>query len=159
MTLKSYKEMRKKELRDGMRKRHVLAGELVQRNVRLRTPVGTPETTAKPDYKITEALRQSIVYVVDTRGENVQIGTNKEYAKWVHNGTLQSHHRTEWDETSAQEWYAIYQSQYPDYKGPGHTGEGMKPRAFLVNGLLQSRPALRTTYGREIIGKPPHGKG
>jgi phage gpG-like protein len=154
--MKSYRTMRVEELKDDIRKKHKLAGMLVERSTKLRTPVGTPATTGKPHY-VSKGLQNSITHIASD--DNVQIGTNKEYAKYVHNGTRKGFRgRDEWSEAEAAEWFAIYLAQYPGYKGPNAgDGAGMKPRAFLVNGLLKSKQGLKAIYGKRIIGKPPHG--
>lgn len=165
MSMKSYRKMRVRELKDGIRNRHKLAGELVERSTKLRTPVGTPATTGKPNY-VSQGLRESIRHRVLTTGDGVEIGTSKPYAKYVHNGTGPGFRgRDEWSEAEAAEWFAIYLAQYPGYTGPHSPPDpnddspfrGMKPRAFLVNGLLKSKQGLKGIYGKSIIGAPPYG--
>jgi hypothetical protein len=155
--MKSYRTMRVEELKDDIRKKHKLAGMLVERSAKLRTPVGTPATTGKPHY-VSHGLRESIFHI-PVGDDEVQIGTQKEYAKYVHNGTRKGFRgRDEWSPEEGDEFFAIYLAQYPGYKGPNAgDGAGMKPRAFLANGLFKAYPGLRGIYGKRIIGKPPHG--
>lgn len=56
------------------------AGDAAVSNVKILTPVGTPESTGISGY-IGGTLRNSIDRVVD--GNAVKIGTNVEYAKYV----------------------------------------------------------------------------
>jgi hypothetical protein len=167
VTLVSYRAMRVRELKDGLRARHRRGGALVERTAKLRTPIGSPATTGKPNYPVTHHLQNSIKSVPHPNGEEVSIGTNVPYARYVHNGTG-PHFRgsnENWTEGEAQAYWAIYLAQYPGYEGPHSPPDpnddapfrGMMPRGFLVNGLLKSRPGLKAIYGQPIIGKPPHG--
>lgn len=165
MSMKSYRKMRVRELKDGIRNRHELAGELVERSAKLYTPIGTPATTGKPNY-VSKGLRESITHRALTTGDGVEIGTPVPYAKYVHNGTGPGFRgREEWTEEEGARWYAIYLAQYPGYTGP-HTPSdpnnkepfrGMLPRAFLVNGLFKAKRGLKTIYGKKILGAPPYG--
>ena len=156
--MKSYRKQRIKELNEGMRHRHELAGRTVVRFVKMRTPVGRPETTGKPNYPVTHRLQNSIDH--KAYNDHVDIGTRVPYAKYVHNGTGPHFRgRDEWSEREAEEFNAIYLIQYGDVPGkdrkPGFAG--MKPRAYLVNGLLKARAPLRVIYSQPIKGGPPHG--
>jgi hypothetical protein len=72
-----------------------VARDLLKRGYRVRSraimkcPVGTPETTHKAGY-VGGRLRSSIVAVLgtDSLGIFVMIGSNVEYALFVHEGTI-----------------------------------------------------------------------
>ncbi len=136
-----------KELRDGMKTRNALAGKVVQTAVRFRTPIGTPASTGNPNYPVTAALWRSIE--VDAHEDHVDIGTNKAYSMYVHNGTYDySRGRGPWTEAEAKEFDSLTDTG----DGPGVGRKGMKPRAYLVNGLLEARPSLKPILGRPIKG-------
>jgi phage gpG-like protein len=71
-----------------------IARDLSRRGVRVESrakqlcPVGTPESTGKKGYR-GGRLRQSITWElgVDAEGLFVDVGTNVEYALFVHDGT------------------------------------------------------------------------
>jgi hypothetical protein len=143
--LKSYRRERTKELRGDLKKKHVAAGKVVQAAVRFKTPIGTPESTGNPNYKVTAALWRSIEY--DPHDDYVDIKTAKSYAAFVHNGTYSYNRgRGPWTEAEAREFDSLRDTG----DGPGVGQKGMRPRAFLVNGLLESRPALQAIYRKPM---------
>lgn len=133
------------ELRDDIKRKHALAGKVVQEQVRKVTPVGTPQSTGRPNYPVTHALQNSIEY--EPSDEHVDIGTDKSYGPYVMFGTYDYNRgREPFTEAEARE----YNSLTDTGDGPGVGRRGMRPRAFLVNGLLNSRPLLIAIYGKPI---------
>lgn len=130
--------------------------------IQAKTPVGTPETTGDPDYTVTHALQRSI----ETRNvttERADIGTNKYYGPYVHQGTYDYAHGYEgWGEAQAREADALFH-----YNRKEQTGlRGMMPRPFLVNGLLDAWPSIKGIWGKSINSggrdgsfSPTHGRG
>jgi hypothetical protein len=141
----SHREQRMKELRRGVAQRHSSAGKVVQTFVRYRTPIGTPESTGDPNYPITAALWRSINF--SASHGHVDIGTNRRYGPYVHNGTYDYNRGPGlWTEAEAREFDSLTDTG----DGPGVGRKGMRPRAFLVNGLLESRSALYPIYHKPI---------
>lgn len=120
-------------IRGEVVKRNAAAGFVVQGNARKRTPVGTPESTGIEGYR-GGRLAGSITN--DPRPEGVIIGTNVRYGIYVHNGTYGYRHEGEWTEAEMAELTSL-----ADTGGEGGSTKGMAPRPFLVEGLLDSRPA------------------
>lgn len=144
--MKSYRRERIRDLEDGMKARHGAAGKyVVERHIKPRTPVGTPESTGDPHYVVTHALQESIDYEPYT--DHVDIGTNKPYAPYVHQGTYDfAHGHGGWTEAQAREAESIFK-----HNRFSETGDrGAMPRPFLVTGLLASRAFLYPIYNRSI---------
>lgn len=73
----------------------------------------------------------------------VDIGTNKHYGPYVHQGTYDyAHGYGGWTEAEAREFDSL--TDTGDGRGVGL--KGMKARPFLVNGLLNARPAIRVIW-------------
>ena len=75
----------------------------------------------------TGRLRGSITHVVE--GDDVYIGTNVEYAKYVHEGT--GIHAAEGGGRTTPWWYQGSDGQW-------HRTRGMKPNRFLRNAIEQN---------------------
>lgn len=146
--MRSYRIQRMDELRDGIKARHALAGKMVvERFIKPKTPVGTPETTGDPNYPVTEHLRDSI----ESRAseDHVDMGTNVYYAPYVHQGTYDwAHGYGGWAEPNARKAADMFFHNRNDVTGV----KGAMPRPFLVNGLLDSRPFLYPIYNKQIHG-------
>jgi hypothetical protein len=136
------------ELENGMRARHEAAGKfVVERFIRPKTPVGTPESTGDPNYKVTYALRRSIEYRATS--DSVIMGTNKSYGPYVSQGTYDyAHGYRGWTEAEAREFDSLTDTG----DGPGRGRKGMRARPYLVNGLLDARAFLKPIYNRPIEG-------
>jgi hypothetical protein len=144
--MRSYRRERMGELRDGMKARHEAAGMLVvERFIKPRTPIGTPETTGIEDYPVTYHLRDSISSRATE--DHVDMGTNVEYAPYVHQGTYDfAHGYGGWDEASAAAAEGVFFHNRHQVTGR----KGAMPRPFLVNGLVASKPFLYPIYSRPI---------
>lgn len=145
--MRSYRRERMRELRDGIKDRNEQAKDAVIKSVRFRTPIGTPASTGDPHYQVTAALWRSIDGHADEDG--VVVGTNKKYGIYVHQGTYDyAHGYGGWSEAEAAEFDSLTDTG----DGPGRGLKGMKPRPYLVNGLLGARPQLSIIYHTPIIG-------
>ena len=133
--LKSYRRERMSELRDGIRDRNEKAGEFIEK----RCKAATPEQT--------ETLKNSIESYAT--GETIDVGfTAPKYGLYVHNGTIDFNHKREtWGEEGVAEFEAWKSAQ--DRRG-GSTEitppKGLMPRPFLLVGIVQAKPRLRTFY-------------
>lgn len=97
------------------------------------------ELERSPTRVDTGHLRGSIDYHVDAQEEAVYIGTNVEYAVYVHEGTGIYHpngRRTKW--------------RYKDDKGKWHTTQGMPPNRFLKNACVRNKKQI-AQYLRDNI--------
>src|SRR5215216_2848250 len=130
MTLTSYRRERIGDLKRDIYMKHAAAGRLVVKNVRDIVPVDAG------------ILRASISS--DSTENRVHIGTNLEYAPYVHQGTYDyKHGYGGWSEAAAREADTVFFHNALEETGR----RGAMPRPFLVNGLLNSREALKTLYG------------
>lgn len=123
-------------IRGEMSKRNKAAGIVIANAAKRHTPVGTPESTGIEGYR-GGRLRDSVGPKADADG--VLVGTNVRYGPYVHNGTY-DYKNEEWTEAELAELDAI-----ADEVGDGK--KGMPPRPFLVNGMVESGPALERIYG------------
>lgn len=105
------------------------AGLMVERDAKILCPVddGT--------------LRNSITSVVDEEKQECSIGTNVEYAPYVHQGTgiyavNGDGRQTPWS--------------YQDDEGNWHTTIGQKPQPFLTPALDQNRQAIMELLRKKI---------
>lgn len=140
--MKSYRKERIQQLRDDMRKKHVAAGKVVLPFIRVHTPIATPVTAPGDPHPM--ALWRSIK--ADAHADYVDFGTDKKYGIYVHQGTRDyAHGMGGWTEAEAREFDSLRDTG--DREGPLR---GIKPRPFLVNGLLDSRSALWPVYSKPI---------
>lgn len=140
MTVKSYRIERSRELHDAIKRRNRDAGIAVVAASRAACP------------KETSALADSIKS--NPTDDGVTIGTNKSYAPYVHQGTLDFNHRGPWSEAEADELLAWKSAQQ---RRGGSTKvvppKGLMPRPFLVFGMVRAKPLLRRIYGTPMVGK------
>lgn len=101
-------------------------GQRAERNVVMRTPVGTPESTGVEGYQ-TSNLRGSISHEV--QGDAVYVGTNHDYAPYAELGTGIFASEGNGRKTP---WVWI------DKNGKAHKTRGMKPRHMLKKGVEES---------------------
>ena len=85
-------------------------------------------------------LRNSITHVVETDEKAVYVGTNVEYAPYVHEGTgiyaTTGGRQTPWS--------------YKDDEGHWHTTHGMKPNRFLKNAAQQHKNEYKDILEAEL---------
>ena len=87
----------------------------------------------------TGLLRNSITHVVETDEKAVYVGTNVEYAPYVHEGTgiyADGGRKTPWS--------------YKDDEGHWHTTHGMKPNRFLKNAAQQHKNEYKDILEAEL---------
>ena len=161
MTFKSYRPQRSKELSDGVLGKMRASAVAAKAAIQAITPVGTPETTGDPNYVVTHALQRSIETGRATT-DHVDIGTNKYYGPYVHQGTYDyAHGYRGWSEGEAREADSMFFHNDQRFSGR----KGAMPRPFLVNGLLNARPALAAIWHSPIRSaspgsfSPTHGTG
>lgn len=118
------------ELRRILRRKNKAAAIAVQNEAKRLAPVGTPESTGIEGYR-GGRLRDSITH--DSDEDGLVVGTNLYYAPYVHNGTY-DHKIAAFDQATGQPI------------GGGEGDKGMKPRPFLVDGLMNSAEELRRIY-------------
>ena len=146
MVFVSHRRERMGELRRDLSRKHEAAGKLVVFFVRAKTPIGTPASTGDPNYPVTAALWRSI----DSHAsdDHVDVGTNKKYGAYVHQGTYDyAHGYRGWTEGEAREFNSLTDTRDTPRGTPP---KGMKPRPFLVNGLLDAREMLIPLYAKPI---------
>lgn len=97
------------------------AGLMVEAEAKVLCPVDTGE------------LRDSITTEVE--GDECRVGTNKEYAPYVHQGT--GIYAANGDGRQNVPW------RYQDLNGNWHTTSGQKPQPFLANALINKEPEIK----------------
>ncbi len=103
------------------------------------TPVGTPESTGIPNYR-GGRLRSNVTHDSDETG--FVVGTNVHYGPYVHNGTY------DYRQDEMERLDSLPAAVAAVAAAESATGDkGMKPRPFLVQGLVKSVPTLRRIYG------------
>jgi phage gpG-like protein len=86
--------------------------------------------------------------------DSVVIGTNKSYAKFVHNGTMDFRHDGPWSEAEGNELLAWKSAQARRGSSTKVVPpKGLMPRPFLVFGLVRAKPLLRRIYGTPMVGR------
>lgn len=87
-------------------------------------------------------LRASIDFVVDMKESSVSIGSNLEYAPYVHQGT--GIYAVDGDGRQTP-W------RYQDAKGDWHTTKGQKPQPFLQQAVDENREKLPNVFKNLLI--------
>ncbi len=131
----SHRKARTAELSAGILSRNRKAGEHIERLCKAATP------------KETSLLRSSIE--AHATQETVDVGfRGPKYGLYVHNGTIDFNHRREtWEEAEVVQYEAWMSAQA---RRGGSTvvvpPKGLMPRPFLLVGIVQAKPRLRTFY-------------
>ena len=139
MAMKSNRLQVQKKIRDELGDRNQKAALTVTNKAKELTPVGTPESTGIPGY-VGGRLRASVMPAPAQGGwhEGFSVGTNVQYAIYVHNGTYDFR-----SDFSNYENGEIFQTP-----SKGDSKKGMPARPFLVNGMNSSRAQLKEIYNR-----------
>lgn len=99
------------------------------------------ELNNDPRHIDTGNLRNKITNEVNDSEQAVYVGTNVEYAVYVHEGTgiFEAHkkgRKTPW--------------VYKDEKGNWHVTRGMKPNRFLKNAMMRNKDQIKTYIEQEL---------
>lgn len=101
------------------------------------------ETDAKKNCPVDDGqLRQSITYEV--KGNEGAVGTNVEYAPYVHQGT--GIYAVNGDGRKSR-W------SYQDIEGNWHSTIGQQPKPFLENALDTNRSKIKEVFKEELQGE------
>ncbi len=139
MAIKSNVGAAMAEIDRQLRVRNEAAAIVAEGEAKKITPVGTPESTGIPNYR-GGRLRSNVTHDSDETG--FVVGVNVFYGKFVHNGTY------DFRQDEMERLDSLPAAVAAVAAAEGATGDkGMRPRPFLVEGIVNASGEMRRIYG------------